>query len=169
MTPVPLSLLKRRQLELLQVRANPASRKDFLLLAPGFCQVANPLKGKQDDVNRPCCVGVLGGYRLRHSVSLNRAVLAHRVSCQDKSKAPFSCKGAPPSLLNKIVYQSPQLFTYTICFFTFSYHLASEGCFIMSCCCTAALHNREALRKAGRAKEIVLYSFILRAISPSVC
>jgi len=28
----------------------------------------------------------------------------------------------------------------------------------MSCCCTAAWDNREALRKAGRAKETVLHT-----------
>lgn len=54
--------------------------KDFHWVSPGCCQVANALKVKEEDVDRLCFIGVWGGYRPRHSVILNRAILAHRAS-----------------------------------------------------------------------------------------
>lgn len=92
MTSVSPSLLKPRQLELFQARANTASKKDFLLVAPAFCQVANPLAVKKEDVNRQCRVGVLGGCRLKHSVILNRAVLVRRASVKITAKDRFPGK-----------------------------------------------------------------------------
>lgn len=90
MTSVSQGLLKPRQLELYQARANPGSKKKgFLLVAPGFCQVAKPLKVKQEDGNRLCRTVVLGGYRLRHSVILNRAILACRASVGMTARGVF--------------------------------------------------------------------------------
>lgn len=121
MTSVSLSLWKPRQLELFQARAILASKKDFLLVAPGFCQVANPLK--MEDVNTLWPIDILGGYRLRHSVILNRAVLACRASVRITARDCFPGKALHHSYPTKL-YQSPCLFTYTVCFFEFSYHLA---------------------------------------------
>lgn len=110
-----------KMLELFQTRANPASQKDFHWVRPGCCQVANPLKIKEEDVDRLCFIGVLGAYKPSCSVILNRAILAHRAS-QDNSKGLLSWKGSLPALPNKIVYQSSCLFSYTTYFFRFPYH-----------------------------------------------
>lgn len=166
-TSVSLSLLTPRQLELFQARANTGSMKDFRLVATGFSRVASPLTVKQEDVNRLCHLGVLGGYRLRHSVILNGAALALRASVRITGRDCFPGKAlCHPSQQNCV---SEPLFVHLHNMFLYVFlPLSILGGFIMSCRCTAALENREALCKAGGAKETVLYSSILRAISPSL-
>lgn len=55
-----------------------SKKKSFLLVAPDFCWVAKlskVLQVMQQDVNSPRLVGVLGGYRIRHSFILNLAAV----------------------------------------------------------------------------------------------
>lgn len=110
-------------LELFQTKANPASKKDFHWVSPGCCQVANPLKVEEEDVDRLCFIGVLGGYRPRHSVILNRSVLAHRASLRITGRDCYPGKVLCHLYPKKIVYQSPCLFSYTTYFFKFPYCL----------------------------------------------
>jgi len=111
-----------KELELFQARANPASKKKgFLLVDAGFCQAAKPLKVKQEDLNKASVFWVLQTKAFGHPKQGSPGTWS---LCQGNSKGPCSWKGSPLSLPNKTVFQSPCLFTYTICFYKFLYHLA---------------------------------------------
>lgn len=164
------NLLKPMQPELFRTIVFSASKmKSFLLVTPGFCQVAVLLKVlqvKKQDVNRPYCFGILGGYRLRHSFILNKAVLVCTELLLGQQLAFVFLERLTNILTNTAVRRGffffPCIDYASLCFHVMQLIKLFSHEF---CCCISAL---ETWCKGSRANKAVLCSSIFESVSPSL-